>query len=98
MAKKATRKTSTKSSSKASPVTTHKFVVKKTFKRLDRTFGDYKSSGGVRALVCKALPKAGGTAQQVAQAVSKHRKNYSAQAALNCLRWMQTKGYVQRLH
>jgi hypothetical protein len=99
MAKKANRKSTSKSaSSKASPVTTHKFVAKKPFKKLDRTFGVYKSMGGVRALVCKSLPKAGGTATQVAQAVAKHRKGYTPQSALNCLRWMQTKGYVARLH
>ncbi len=94
MAKKATKKTV----SKASPATTHKFIAKKQFKKLERTFGDYKKVGGVRALVCNSLPKAGGTAAQVASAVAKHRKGYTPQAALNCLRWLQTKGCVARLH
>jgi hypothetical protein len=98
MSKKTNRKVTTKTSKSASPVTTHKFVAKKAYKKMDRTFGDYKNVGGVRALVCKSLPKSGATAAQVAQAVAKHRKGYSPSAALNCLRWLQTKGHVERLH
>lgn len=96
MSTKANNKRKTVSSS--NPTSTHKFVPKKAFKSMNRTFGDYKKVGGVRALVVKSLPKAGGTAAQVAQAVSKHRKGYSAQTALNCLRWLQSQGHVQRLN
>jgi hypothetical protein len=96
MAKK-TSKTSKKTST-ANPASTHKFVPKKAFKAMKRTFGDYREAGGVRALVVKSLPKSGATAVQVAKAVSKHRDGYTADSALNCLRWLQSKGHVQRLH
>ena len=95
---KKTSKTSSKASSKASPVTTHKFIAKKAYRKLDRTFKVYQSAGGVRALVVKSLPKSGATAAQVAATVGKVRKGYSPSAALNCLRWLATKGHVTRLH
>lgn len=91
------KKTSTKGNKKTTPAQTHVFVPKKAFKAVSRTFGDYKDAGGVRALVVKSLPRKGGTAAQVAHAVSKHRKGYTADAALNCLRWLQSKGHVARV-
>lgn len=92
------KKTVSKKGNKAStPASTHVFVAKKAFKPMKRTFGDYKDAGGVRALVVKSLPKKGATAAQVAQAVAKVRKGYSAQAALNCLRWLQSQGNVARV-
>lgn len=94
MAKKTVSK---KGSNKTTPATTHVFIAKKPFKPMKRTFGDYKEAGGIRALVSKSIPKKGATAAQVAQAVSKVRKGYSAMAALNCLRWMQSQGYVARV-
>lgn len=97
MSTKKTVRKSTKTS-KASPATTHKFVVKKAFKKLDRTIRPYEKTGGVRALVCSALPKAGGTAVQVAARVAGARKGYTPASALNCLRWLQSKGFVSRLH
>ena len=97
MAKK-TSKVTKKDNSSTKPASTHKFVPKKAFKAMKRTFGDYKEAGGVRALVVKSLPKSGATATQVAKSVSKHREGYTAQSALNCLRWLQSEGYVQRLH
>lgn len=95
MAKKTSKKTV---SSKASPITTHKFVAKKAFKKMERTVKGYEAAGGVRALVVKSLPKAGGTATQVAGVVARSRKGYTPQAALNCLRWLQTHGHVARMH
>jgi len=92
VSKKASNKTTT------NPASTHKFVPKKAFKPMTRTFGDYKEVGGVRALVVKSLPKSGATAAQVAKTVSKHRDGYTAQSALNCLRWLQSKGHVARVH
>lgn len=91
------KKTASKKEVKSNPASTHVFVPKKAFKPVKRTFGDYKDAGGVRALVCKSLPKRGGTAVQVAHAVSKVRKGYSASAALNCLRWLQSHGNVARV-
>lgn len=98
MAKKTVSKKGSNNKSTTNPALTHKFVPKKAFKAMKRTFGDYKDAGGVRALVVKSLPKGGATAAQVAKTVSKHRKGYSPQAALNCLRWLQSQGNVARLH
>lgn len=98
MAKSKSKKVAKSSKSKSEAAANHKFVPKKAYPKMDQTVGAYAEHGGVRALVVKSLPKGGATAAQVAQRVAKLRKGYTATAALNCLRWLGSKGYVARLH
>jgi hypothetical protein len=90
---KTTKKTA---SSKNSPLTMHKFKMVKAAKKVERAPKAYASHGGVRALVVKACGRSGATPTQVAAVVARARKGYTPQAALNCLRWLQTKGFVAR--
>lgn len=91
------KKSSKKSKSTTLPLTTHVFKAVKRPKAVERAPKFYASEGGVRALVVKCLGRKGATATQVAAQVARKRKGYTPQSALNCLRWLQSNGNVERV-